>query len=78
MAWYKIDPNPIKTLTRKSDPDSFFIKGQITMTPRAGFEINEKCPETYRAIIADCINRGWLVPVAYMTEKEYAWMNLSK
>lgn len=52
-------------------PDGFFLVG------RAGFEISCSCPDRYKDIIADYINRGWLKPVAYMRDEEYTWEKLT-
>jgi hypothetical protein len=54
------------------------ITDKFIMTPRAGFEINEKCPREYRQIIAACIDQGWLKPVANVTERELIFMGLTK
>jgi hypothetical protein len=48
------------------------------LTPRAGFEINESCPTNYRKVLAECINYGWLKPVAYVKESEYIWEKLGE
>ena len=56
----------------------WMIRDNVTMAPRAGFEILQTCPKEYRMIIAECLNQGWLQPVAHVTEKEFLWMNLSK
>lgn len=64
-------------MVRQNDPIFMIVDG-IVVTPRAGFEISLQCPREYRLIIQDCIDRGWLKPIAHVTEKEYVWMNLSK
>jgi hypothetical protein len=46
--------------------------------PRAGFEISQGCPKEYKMIIAECINNGWIEPVAFITEQEFAWDELKK
>ena len=51
---------------------------EIVSAPRAGFEINSECPREYKLIIAECINRGWLKPVANLTQQEYFMEKLSK
>ena len=66
----------IKTI-RKGDPD-FHIDNGITMAPRAGFEISNKCPSTYKLMIVEAINNGWLNPIAYMKESEYVWEKLGE
>ena len=60
---------------RKDDPD-FHIDNGITMAPRAGFEISNKCPREYLMILQTCMEKGWLKPIAYMKESEYVWEKL--
>lgn len=66
----------IKTI--KANHPAFIVTDGLITAPRAGFEINEKCPHEYRMIITECINRGWLLPVANITEKEFVIYGLSK
>lgn len=66
-----------KTL-RRSDADFTFSPNGITLVPRAGFEINNQCPREYKLIIAECLNRGWLTPVAHMRDTEYTMELLQK
>lgn len=54
---------------RQSDP-KFMLADGIVVCPRAGFEINQQCPREYKLIIAECINNGWLKPVAHVYGKE--------
>ena len=68
----------VKIKIIKQDDPSFYIKGDITMSPRAGFEISTGCPREYRLILADCIDRGWLKPVAYMRDDDYIWEQLKE
>ena len=58
----------IRTI-KQGDPKFMLIDGMV-VCPRAGFEINEKCPREYKLIIAECINNGWLKPVAHTYGKE--------
>jgi hypothetical protein len=58
----------IRTI-RQGDPLFTIIDG-LTMTHRAGFEVSTGCPQSYRMVISECIDRGWLKPVAYMTAEE--------
>ncbi len=61
----------------QSDP-RFHIRDKFVTTPRAGFEINEKCPREYKLIIAECINNGWIKPVAHVTERELLFIGLTE
>jgi hypothetical protein len=53
-----------------SDPNFRFSPDGIVMVPRAGFKINERCPREYKLIIAQCIDNGWLQPVAHIKDHE--------
>jgi hypothetical protein len=73
---FKVSKTKIKTI--KSDDRMFYIKGDITMTPRAGFEISKQCPREYGLVLTECIDRGWIQPVAYMRDDEYVWESLKE
>ena len=66
----------IKTI--KAGDALWSIKDGIMVTPRAGFEIKKECPNTYKDVVMECIDRGWLSPVAYMRDDEYAWETLKE
>lgn len=66
----------IKTI-RQSDPDFAITNGLLT-TSRAGFEINQHCPDSYKYVLLECIQNGWIKPVAYMTQQEYFMEKLKK
>jgi hypothetical protein len=68
---------PHKTL-RHNDADFTFSPDGMKIVPRASFEISDQCPREYRLIIADCINNGWLRPVAHMRDVEYTMELLRK
>ena len=72
---FKISDQRFKTL-RRGDDDFMFSHDGYTMVPRAAFEINNQCPREYRLIITECINNGWLKPVAHMRDTEYSWEKL--
>ena len=66
----------IRTI-KQGDP-KFILQDGLMISPRAGFEINKDCPQEYRQIIAACIDRGWLKPIANVTERELIFMGLTK
>lgn len=66
----------IKTI-RQGD-EMFMISAGAYLCPRAGFEITDNIPNTYRDVVAECITRGWLKPVAYMRDNELMWEILQK
>ncbi len=67
--------NQIRTI-KQGDP-RFTIYDELVVAPRAGFEIDSDCPREYRQIIAACIDRGWLKPVAHVTERELIFLGLT-
>lgn len=56
-------------LLRSGEPGFNIVDG-ITVNPRAGFEISLYCPREYRLIIQDCVDKGWLKPVACVVDYE--------
>jgi hypothetical protein len=72
---YTIRQSQIRTI-KSNDPRFHIIDGMV-ISPRAGFEIDQQCPREYKLIIAECINNGWLKPVAAATERELIFMGLS-
>jgi hypothetical protein len=73
---YTVQKSRIKTI--KQGDNLWHIKQGLYLVPRAGFEIKKECPNTYRDVITECINRGWLTPVAYMRDDEYMWEELKQ
>lgn len=69
---FKTAKHTYKTLSHK-DPNFSFSPDGITLVPRAGFEISSGCPDVYADIIRECINCGWLKPVAHMRDQELTW-----
>jgi len=73
---YTIRRSQIRTL--KSNDSRFHITDGLAVAPRAGFEISSGCPYSYRQVIQECVNNGWLQPVAYMTERELVISGLAR
>ncbi len=63
----KIHQTKIRTI-KQGDPQWMLYDG-IVVTPRAGFEINQQCPDAYKKILLDCIECGWIKPVAHVYGK---------
>lgn len=72
---FKIRKSQIRTI-RQNDP-RFQIQDDLFMATRAGFEISDRCPAEYKIVLQECINNGWIKPVAYMTERELLFSGLS-
>jgi hypothetical protein len=66
----------IRTL-KPGDPN-FTITDGLVQTNRAGLEISKDCPYKHLQILQTCIDRGWLKPVAHVTERELLFMGLTK
>lgn len=73
-----ITTNKTSIRTIRSDDPRFNIIDKYVMVKRAGFEIDQMCPKTYKAVIVECINNGWLKPVAHMTERELLFVGLNE
>jgi hypothetical protein len=74
---FKTSTNTYKTLKPK-DPDFSFSPDGITLVPRASIAISQRCPENYKDLIQECVNHGWLQPVAHMRDVEYTMELLKK
>ena len=64
----------IKTI-KTGDPN-WVLKDGMVLSPRAGFEINHQCPREYKLILAECINKGWIMPVAHVFDHELTFDTL--
>lgn len=72
---YKLHQSRLRTI-RQSDQD-FMLEDGFVRSPRAGFHILPECPREYKLIISECIDKGWLKPVATVYDHELAWDRLS-
>jgi hypothetical protein len=72
---YKLHQSRLRTI-RQSDQD-FMLEDCFLSAPRAGFHILPECPREYKLIIAECIDKGWLKPVATVYDNELMWDRLS-
>ena len=73
---FKVEQSTVRTI-RKGEK-GFMLMDGITVMPRAGFEINRSCPDSYKQIISQCIDNGWLKPVAYVKDAELFWEKLGE
>jgi len=71
---YKVNKTSLVTL-KANDPD-FLLQDQFVVSPRAGFEIDNRCPYNYRQVITECIQNGWLKPVATVYDHEITFARL--
>jgi hypothetical protein len=62
---------------QQGDPD-FTMTDGIKLVSRASFNISQNCPKEYRMIILECMNNGWIKPVAYIKESDYVWEKLGE
>jgi hypothetical protein len=61
----------------KPGNELFTFVEKFTLSQRAAIEISNECPSNYASVIAQCINRGWIKPVAYVSDEEYLLLKLS-
>lgn len=73
---FTVHTSQVRTIDHR-DP-LYFIHDRMIVSPRAGIEIDAKCPKQYQQIIATALDLGWIKPVAHVTEQEYMWMSLGK
>jgi hypothetical protein len=73
----KTTGHSVKTLS-PGDTDFTFSPDGITLVSRAAIEISQRCPDNYASLLAECINQGWIKPVAYMRDTEYTMELLRK
>ncbi len=66
----------IRTI-RPGDPDWIITDG-LMVAHRAGFEISQRCPDNYVSLLQECINQGWIKPVAYQPVHEEFMEKLTK
>lgn len=66
----------VKKLTR-GDSDFMFSHDGITLTPRASVEFSSMCPSSLIIQVQDAIAKGYIKPIAYMTDREYVWEKLN-
>lgn len=69
--------NRVKTIKR-GEPGFTIVVDGFSIAPRAGFQINDKCPNEYRLVLQECISKGWIEPVAFMTDQEFTWEAVKK
>jgi hypothetical protein len=73
---FKTHQSRIRTI-KPGDP-RFHIVDKFVTSPRAGFEISQRCPDNYRDLLQECIGQGWIKPIAHMHERELLFMGLSQ
>ena len=67
--------NMAKTI-KAGDKEWTFTEG-LVMFRRAAIEIDENCPDMYKHILMQCVDKGWLKPVAYLPQEEEFLQTLS-
>jgi hypothetical protein len=65
----------IRTI-KPGDPKFKLNTGLIT-SDRASIEIDLKCPDYYAKVVLEAYNKGWIKPIAHVTEREYILIGLN-
>jgi hypothetical protein len=72
---FKQQQSRLRTI-RHNDAD-FMLHDDMMISPRAGIEISQRCPENYRSLIQECVDHGWLRPVATVYDYELTFDKLA-
>ena len=72
----KFDSYETKFRTLKPNDPNFILEDKFMIAPRAGFEINNRCPTAYKRILQECISAGWIIPVATVYDHELTYQRL--
>lgn len=73
---FNVRESTVRTI--RGGEKGFMLNDGVVVMPRAGFEISRSCPDSYKQIISQCIDNGWLKPVAYVKDAELFWEEFSK
>ena len=65
-------------ITNKPNDPKFIITDGLMNATSAGYEINSKCPYSYRTVIEECVRNGWLKPIAHVKDSELFWDELQR
>jgi hypothetical protein len=66
-----------KTYTIRPGDSDFNIMGKFTVSRRASIEIDSKCPHYIAQIVHQAVSKGYIVPVATITEREKIFIGLT-
>lgn len=56
----------------------FTMSDGLMLCNRAGIELGRNCPTNFASQLLHAIEAGWVIPVAYLREDEYAWEKLKE
>ena len=73
---FKVEQSTVRTI-RKGEK-GFMLSDGLIASPRAGFEMSNNMPSQYRTMFLQCIENGWIKPVAYVKDSELFWEEFSK
>lgn len=77
MATYNLHKTKVHKI-ESSDPNFNIIVDQYVVFQRAAIHFDPNIPNAYAKIIAECLNNGWIKPVAYISEREKLFIGLSE
>lgn len=72
-----ITVNESKVHSIKMGDRNYMIEDGIMQCPRAGIEISNDCPTSWKEVIVKAYNAGYLKPFANVTERELLFMGLT-
>jgi len=59
------------------DPE-FILSDKFSIAHRAAIEIDQHIPVDYEYVIYKCIEKGWIKPIAYISEQEKIFIGLTQ
>ena len=60
-----------------ANDQGFHVAMGTLLYQRAGIQINPDCPPMVNDAIIKAIQSGWIEPVAYMRQEEWAWARMA-
>lgn len=67
-----------KVRTIKQGDKGWLMRDGFSVSGRAGIEVSVGCPYAYKLVLHECIQQGWVKPVANVYEHELMWDNLTE
>ena len=77
MIEFTIDHDDADTVQLLPGDQGFNFQNGMVRYERAAMLIHPDCPDHVRGLILEARNRGWIKPVAYMKQEEWAWARMA-
>jgi hypothetical protein len=77
MIEFSIDHDDAHTVQLLPGDQGFDFREGLVRYERAAMVIAPDCPDHVRELILTASQQGWLRPVAYMRQEEWAWARMA-